>query len=47
MTDHERLLVALLSTTDTAAGAVRPLELLTALTTIRTAPTPAQNAARN
>lgn len=48
MTDHERLLVALLSATETAddVSRVRDLELLAALAAIRTPPM-AQNAALN
>ena len=49
MTDHEKLLVALLSATDTAAepGCVRYFELLTALASIPIPPSLAQNAAWN
>jgi hypothetical protein len=53
MTDHEKLLVALLSGTDAAVptdtgadvGRVPPLELLAALTSIRTVPSLVPNAA--
>jgi hypothetical protein len=49
MTDHEKLLVGLLSATDTAhdPGRDRYLELLAALASIRSAPSLAQNAAWN